>query len=94
MMYDVSMMFTKLSILTFYLAIFGIQRNFRYATYFMMAFVTSYLTAFLFVNIFQCTPEKKVWYPITVEGVCLDGFKTQTSLGVLNIVTDTIILIM
>lgn len=65
-MYEMALMFIKLSILSFYLALFQIKPTFRYTTYFIMAFVVVYLTIFIFIDAFRCTPVKKMWYVSTV----------------------------
>lgn len=61
-MYELAIVFIKLSILQFYLSLFAIKKNFRIATYTMMGIVVVYITIFVFIDAFRCRPLKAMWY--------------------------------
>lgn len=47
------------------------------------------------VEIFQCTPREKIWNPLFVGGSCpIDMDKHMLASGVINLISDIIILIL
>ncbi|KAF2122028.1 hypothetical protein BDV96DRAFT_562816 [Lophiotrema nucula] len=96
-MWPPGMLCAKLSILITYLQIFGHYRKFKWAVWGVMAFNIAYLGATTLVHIFWCTPVAATYgikKPGQKAAVCIDGYKTDLSIGALNLLTDTIILIL
>ncbi|OCK76821.1 hypothetical protein K432DRAFT_396111 [Lepidopterella palustris CBS 459.81] len=92
-MYPPGILCAKVSVLLLYLNIFGHYRTFRISCYVVIAFNVAYLTATTLVNIFWCTPVLSTFgigYPTN----CIDGYKTDLVIGALNLLTDTIVLIL
>ena len=90
--YSVTILFAKLSILLLYLRVFSPARRVRIAIIVViLANVTFYVIA-MFVEIFQCRPRKKIWYP-WIEGKCIHQIAAQITAAVWNTVSDFVILI-
>ena len=96
MIYFWGIMFTKLSILTFYLNVFKVNKLFRFLVYAMMGLVVSYCLIFFFITAFDCNPVAKNWNLIgwTGGGTCIDMIKVNYAAGGINIFTDTVTLVM
>lgn len=80
----------KLSVLFLYRRLFP-SNNLKKALGIIGAFVLSYNTAAVFVVIFQCYPIEANWDP-TVSGQCVNYGDFVLVNGVLNILSDFIIL--
>lgn len=59
--------------------------------YALFAFIACYTTAIMFACIFQCIPIDAFW-DATIEGKCINSTAVLEVSGILNIVTDVIIL--
>ena len=81
---------TKLSILRLYNRIFP-QRWFRNASLVVAAFITSWYLAATLVSIFQCVPISSQWDP-TVSGRCINYGSSVRATGIVNIITDFVLL--
>ena len=92
-MYNLSLTFTKMSILLQYLTIFP-TRRFRIACYVVLGFVSSYGVWTLFGNIFMCTPVAFFWNKAIPDGKCLNQFAVWFTNGAVNILQDIVILIL
>ncbi|KAL6714561.1 hypothetical protein ACLMJK_007986 [Lecanora helva] len=93
MVYLISLIGYKMSILVLYLRLFSIDRIFRYITQLTMFFVSSYLLANLFTQIFGCSPRSKYWDP-DIPGHCINYTKAGLAYGAMNVGSDLIIFIL
>jgi hypothetical protein len=88
-LYKLTLCFTKLSFLAFYLRIFP-TKKFRYICYFTMGVIAFGVFSFVMVTIFQCVPVAGSWEK-SLPSKCIDnswfrwwwaGFNTATDLWV------------
>ncbi|KAL6150219.1 hypothetical protein ACJQWK_00083 [Exserohilum turcicum] len=86
-----SIMLTKLSILTLFLRFITDQR-FRIAVYTVMVFIVTYSLITSFSWVFTCRPIAKYWDLSITGGTCIDWVPVALFNGVMNATTDTIIL--
>ncbi|KAL8669400.1 MAG: hypothetical protein Q9168_006012 [Polycauliona sp. 1 TL-2023] len=93
MVYLITLLGYKMSILILYLRLFAVNRTFRYTTWSMMFFVCGYLTANLFTQIFGCSPRSKYWNPDTL-GHCINYTRAGLAYGSMNIISDLLIFIL
>ncbi|KAH8698139.1 hypothetical protein GQ44DRAFT_787284 [Phaeosphaeriaceae sp. PMI808] len=91
--YGISIMFTKLSILSFYLR-FSTFQKIRIVIYVIMAFVIIYSFIGSFEFLFRCRPIAKYWDLSISYGSCIDHTKIFIFSGAMNTATDIIILIL
>jgi hypothetical protein len=95
-MWPPGMLCAKLSVLLTYIQIFGHFQKFKYVCWAIMAVNITYLTATTFVHIFWCKPVAAT-YGIYKPGEtvqCIDGYKTDLTIGALNLLTDIILLVL
>ncbi|KAK1056676.1 hypothetical protein LTR74_014733 [Friedmanniomyces endolithicus] len=85
--YQLSISFTKFSILFQYLRIFP-DRKFRWTCYGLIGVVFVYSCWTFFSAVFFCTPVKYFWRPDIPGGHCLDRFGVWFANAGINIVTD------
>ncbi|KAM7193093.1 hypothetical protein V8F33_007965 [Rhypophila sp. PSN 637] len=90
--FNLSTLFIKLSILTFFLR-FPTERAFRLTTYALMVVVVGYCIATAFSFIYHCTPMQSGW-DFTVHGECVDLYAAYLAPSAINVATDIIILFM
>ena len=88
--YCAAILCTKLSILCLYNRIFP-QRWFRVASIVLAAFISSWALAAVFVSIFQCIPVSSQWDP-KISGHCVNYGSSVRATGIINIITDFILL--
>ena len=93
MIYLVSVLGYKMSILILYLRLFAVNKTFRYLTWSSMLLVVGYLSANILTQIFGCSPRSKYWLPDT-PGHCIDYTKAGLAYGSMNIVSDLLIFIL
>lgn len=93
MVYLVSLLGYKMSILILYLRLFAVNKMFRYCTWSIMFLVTGYLSANLLTQIFGCSPRSKYWVPET-PGHCINYTKAGLAYGSFNIASDLLIFIL
>lgn len=95
--YMPAILFTKVAVLLQLLEIFApplVVRNFRwYSLCTLIGLNTIFFTALMFIEIFQCTPRRKIWNPM-MEGTCININQTFVATGVINVVDDWAILIL
>ncbi|KAI8631140.1 hypothetical protein F5Y19DRAFT_425215 [Xylariaceae sp. FL1651] len=84
--------FLKLSILSFYGHIFP-QRPFHYWLWGVATLVAAWDISFTFATIFQCYPISYAW-DTNQPGYCINYGNSQLASGVINIITDFLILAM
>lgn len=85
-------MWIKASILLLYVRIFPLSQ-FKMWTWIMMGVNVSYNVTFMICSIAQCLPINSRW-DTTIPSVCLNYYAVVVASGVINIVTDVIILAM
>lgn len=90
--YPLCMMFTKFSLLVFYLRISpGLYH--RYACFFGMFFVFGAFFSLTFVTAFPCKPLALSWNP-TLVGTCIDRPASYQATAILGLLTDLYIIIL
>jgi len=87
----ISIMLTKLSILTLFLR-FIQQRNLRIAVYIIMAIVVAYSLVTSFEWVYACRPLEKLWDLTVTGGTCINFKMVPVFNGVMNTTTDAIVL--
>ncbi|KAJ5286985.1 hypothetical protein N7478_002671 [Penicillium angulare] len=91
--YAWAVIFSKLSILAFYLRL-SPQFWFRMLTMGLMAIATCYVLVYTFLFIFRCNPIDKNWDITITTGSCLNTRTIMTVLSVANIVMDALTLVL
>lgn len=92
-LYNFTVMWIKASILMLYLRIFPVPK-FQMWTWVMMGVDIAYNLTFMICSIAQCLPINSRW-DTKIPSVCLDYYAVVVvASGVINIVTDVIILAM
>lgn len=93
-LYIISLCTIKLSILLFYNRIFGVLRPmFRYILLAMGGVVIAYSVAGMLGTVLPCVPLSDLWEPPSNNpAVCINFGAAIFAVGVINIVTDIIIL--
>lgn len=91
-LYNFTAMWVKASILALYLRIFPI-RQFQRWTWVMMGVNFAYNITFMICSIAQCLPIESRWNP-KIASVCVNYYAVVVTSGVINILTDVIILAM
>lgn len=89
--YALSIMFSKLSILFFYIRL-SPQSWFRWCTYALISASIAYSLAYVLLNIFPCTPTEATWDYSIKKSTCLDPWTAYWAISILNIVMDVCIL--
>ncbi|KAK3392831.1 hypothetical protein B0H63DRAFT_405919 [Podospora didyma] len=84
-----SILFTKASILFFYLR-FSTSRAFQYAVYLVLFVTVSYCTVGITTILYSCQPISKFW--TFGEGTCIEASPIYSALVALNVATDVVIL--
>ncbi|CAH0050635.1 unnamed protein product [Clonostachys solani] len=83
----------KLSILFFYLRIFGSAGRTRLLIIATMGLSAVWMVSFIFAASFLCKPVKKQWIPLT-PGECGDQLAMDESMVITNIITDLVIIVL
>ncbi|KAF2188920.1 hypothetical protein K469DRAFT_456892, partial [Zopfia rhizophila CBS 207.26] len=91
--YGISIMLTKLSILTFFI-LFAPRGNLRIVIYITMAIVVIYSLVASFEWVYACRPLEKYWDLTIPGGSCINWLKVTVFSGVMNTATDTTILVL
>ena len=89
MIYSISLLATKLSLLLLILRVFcTVQRDiFYWLTVSLIILNTLFYTSFFFVPIFQCTPRKKIWNEQT-PGRCMNVIGLYYVSAIFNTISD------
>ncbi|KXH26799.1 integral membrane protein [Colletotrichum salicis] len=90
--YSLSVLFTKASILVFYLR-FPLKRAVRIVVYVVMFATVAYSLAGALGWAYLCTPMEKIW-DMDVSGTCVDRSMWWLMLSVCNVATDLAILLL
>lgn len=93
MIYTATILFVKLSILTYYARIFSV-RPFRIATYAVGSIVVIWAIVVWFISIFSCRPINGFWDKSITTAHCVNSKKFYIGNAVPNIFTDVMILIL
>ena len=93
MMYSLSVLFTKLSILLLILRVFcSVKRDVGYwCTWILIVTNTIFYLLFFFIPIFECSPREKIWNK-TVPGHCLDVNVLYLASACFNMISDVAML--
>lgn len=91
--YNLSLTFTKVSILLQYLRIFTIKQ-FRVFCWTLLGFVAIYSTWTFFGSIFECMPVAYFWDKTIKGGHCMNQYAVWFTNAAVNIVTDFAIIIL
>ncbi|CAD6570296.1 MAG: hypothetical protein ASARMPRED_003641 [Alectoria sarmentosa] len=91
--YLISLLGYKFTLLLLYLRLFGVEKIFRYATWTVMFFVFGYLFSNLLTHIFGCSPIDKYWNPKT-SGHCVVLTKAVYAYGSMNCISDLFIFVL
>lgn len=87
-------MLTKLSILVFYLRFVVESAKLRGIIYATMVITILYSIIASFVWVYACQPLEKYWDLTITDGSCINFLKVTIFSGVMNTVTDAIILLL
>ncbi|PHH66162.1 hypothetical protein CDD81_225 [Ophiocordyceps australis] len=88
--YAISITFSKLSILAFYLRI-SPDHKFRIAVFTLIGVVVAYTVTYIFVMVFRCSPVAAGW-DLLLKGRCIDNLIPMMVLSIANILIDLVIL--
>ncbi|PLB47125.1 hypothetical protein P170DRAFT_448802 [Aspergillus steynii IBT 23096] len=91
--YAWAVIFSKLSILAFYLRL-SPQPWFRILTFSLMAIASAYVLVYTFLFVFRCHPLALNWDVTITHGSCIDTRTIMTVLSVANIVMDVLTLLL
>ncbi|KAL4810222.1 hypothetical protein BDV18DRAFT_156592 [Aspergillus unguis] len=89
--YAWAVIFSKLSILAFYLRL-SPQLWFRILTYALMGIATCYVLIYTFLFLFRCNPIAQNWDITITSGTCMDSRTIMTVLSIANIIMDVLTL--
>jgi len=89
--YGMSIMLTKMSILQFYLKFLTTRPRLRMIIYVSMVIVVTYSFVTSFEWLYACQPLNK-YFDLTIEGSCVNPTKFTVFNGVMNVVTDAMVL--
>lgn len=92
LIFAISIAFSKLSVLGFYLRI-SPDRVIRRAVHTLIGIVCIYTLLYIFLMVFRCRPVASSW-DLTVEGKCIDTLVPMLTLSIANIVIDALILVL
>ncbi|KAI0508624.1 hypothetical protein F5B22DRAFT_659196 [Xylaria bambusicola] len=89
----VTVSLVQLSILFFYIRIFGIHKLFRRLCWANIILISAFGLAGLLSEIFHCIPVSKSWNPMEA-GTCVDGKSYCASIGVIHLFFDLSIVLL
>lgn len=92
-MYSITMLFAKLSILMLYRRLFPIT-NFAWSWWFVTSFTIAYSAGGIFSSLFQCRPMASAWTLDIAPEYCISTQKFYTANAALNVVSDIMILLL
>lgn len=89
--YKLVLGFNKISLLSLYLRIF-LGKFFKWLCYASLAIVIGWSVGSVFATIFQCVPISAFWDKSVIRPRCIDSDAFWYAYGIINILTDAIIL--
>ncbi|KAM3069223.1 hypothetical protein ACMFMG_010739 [Clarireedia jacksonii] len=84
---------TQLSILFFYVRLFGVKQWFRIALYVSIFIVSAWWISAFISEVTACIPLAAAWTP-HLKGTCINDEEMCTAVGMLHVVFDFLILIL
>ncbi|KAL3420924.1 integral membrane protein [Phlyctema vagabunda] len=90
-LYGVTLCLIKVSIVIFYMRIFGLARGFRMSAYIAIGILVAWALSVILETFLLCRPLAFNWDP-TIDGVCGDRNTVYVSAGALNVVTDFMVM--
>ncbi|OQE29505.1 hypothetical protein PENSTE_c002G02241 [Penicillium steckii] len=90
-LYFLTAVFTKVSLLLLYYRIFGVVRAFRWALWISFGLVIAYFISCTIVSIISCSPVAKFWDP-SLPGYCIDEVAFFRWNGFANMALDILVL--
>ncbi|PNY18832.1 Uncharacterized protein TCAP_07485 [Tolypocladium capitatum] len=90
--YAISITFSKLSLLAFYLRVFPNQASFRRAVFALVGAVCADTVAYILVAVFRCRPVAAAWNLPMMPGQCIENLAPMMVLSVADIIIDVVIL--
>ncbi|KAJ5946441.1 hypothetical protein N7454_003280 [Penicillium verhagenii] len=90
-LYGIVLALVKTSIMTFYLRIFGTKRSFRIQVAITMTIVWCWSASVILETFLLCRPLKYNW-DTSIAGVCGDRNATYVVAGVMNLITDLMVM--
>ena len=91
--YTTGLTVVKMSVLLFYVRVFGIVRVYRFIFWIVAFLITGWGISMNFMGIFSCAPIHTAW-DSTVLGHCDSSYKTDLGAAIPNIAIDFILLIL
>lgn len=91
--YKIVIMLTKVSLLLLYLRIF-VSKEFRIATYVILAIVGCWSIGSIVATICQCIPIQASWDSSIIDKTCINSDAAWYQYGIINILTDVAILLL
>jgi hypothetical protein len=93
--FGIALFFAKVAVLQLYRRVFSPHRwgFFDLCILSLSAIIFGFHTATTIVKIFECDPREKIYNP-KIEGKCVDIPMLLTSIGIFNLATDIIILLL
>jgi hypothetical protein len=93
LLWVVTVSVVQLSILFFYVRLFGVVDSFRYICYVFIALITMFGIAGFFSQLFSCVPVSKSWSPAT-PGTCVKSDPYCSAIGIIHVIFDLGIVIL
>ena len=91
--YALGLLGYKTAILLLYVRLFGVNKKFRIACYFVMVFNAGYLLSNIILQIFSCTPVEKYFDP-KIPGHCVSLIPPDIVWGCMSMLSDFAIAIL
>ena len=90
--YNTGLSLVKMSVLMFYIRVFGTVRAYRIIFWNVGALIVGWCVSINLLALFFCVPVQKSWLP-TTPGFCLATHETFLGATISNVLIDIIILI-
>jgi len=89
--YNIGLTLVKMSVLMFYVRVFGTVRAYRITFWIMGALIVGWGVATSFLALFTCTPIKKSW-DRKIPGHCSNRQRDFMGAAIPNVLTDLLLL--
>ncbi|KAF2789631.1 hypothetical protein K505DRAFT_284036 [Melanomma pulvis-pyrius CBS 109.77] len=87
LLWVVTVSVVQLSILFFYIRLFGVIEIFRWICYVFIFLITAFGIAGFFSQLFSCSPVSKSWEPMK-PGTCVEGDPYCSAIGIIHVLFD------
>lgn len=91
-LYFAAQSMVKISLISLYYRIFGVDRRFRIVSLVAGVVVIAWWISCIFPTIFACIPVDAFWDPTITDKRCIDQRAFGTANGAFNLVTDIMVL--